>query len=350
MLPPFDRRPNAAKAVGESRQVAEMSQPNPQSLASRLMSRSYALLVLCNLFWGGNVVAGKAAVGQIDPYALMILRWVGALIVLLPFAIQPLRRDWPTIRAKWWLYLFYGAVGYATFNVLVYVAAHFTSGINNAIDQVTINIFVMLLNFILYRTKVRPLQLLGVAVTIVGVALTATHGDLRRILSLDINYGDFLVLCASLAYAIYSINIRYRPKTDWVSFLFASFAGAVIASIVFQLTLGGGAGHFLAAVPTITPLGWAIVAYTVLFPSLISQMFYVRGVELIGANRASLFINLIPLFGAIGSVLVLGEQLQPFHLVAGVLIIIGIGLAEWSARRNQPPVGQNGTSIGTRLR
>ena len=87
------------------------------------------------------------------------------------------------------------------------------------------------------------------------------------------------------------------------------------------------------ALPTITPLGWIIVAYTILFPSLISQMFYVRGVELIGPNRASLFINLIPLFGAIGSVLILGEQLQPFHLVAGVLIIIGIGLAEWSARR-----------------
>ena len=86
-------------------------------------------------------------------------------------------------------------------------------------------------------------------------------------------------------------------------------------------------------VPQTTPLGWLIVAYTVVFPSLISQMFYVRGVELIGANRASLFINLIPLFGALGSVLILGEDLQPFHMLAGLLIIIGIGLAEWSARR-----------------
>ncbi|MBI4920852.1 MAG: EamA family transporter [Devosia nanyangense] len=297
------------------------------------MSRPYALLVLCNLFWGGNVVAGKAAVGQIDPYALMLLRWAGALLLLLPFAIGPLKRDWPTIRAKWWLYLFYGVVGYATFNVLAYVAAHYTSGINNAIDQVTINILVMLFNFILFRTRVRALQLAGVALTIVGVALTATHGDLRRILTLDINFGDLLVLFACLAYAVYSISLRWRPKSDWLSFLFASFSGAVLASIVFQLTLGGGAGHFVAGLPTITPLGWLIAAYTVIFPSLISQLFYVRGVELIGANRASLFINLIPLFGAVGSVLILGEQLQPFHLLAGALIIIGIGLAEWSARR-----------------
>ena len=224
-------------------------------------------------------------------------------------------------------------VGYATFNVLVYIAAHYTSGINIALDQVTINILVMLFNFILFRTRVRALQLVGVAVTIVGVALTATHGDLRRIVELDVNFGDLLVLVACLAYAVYSISLRWRPKTDWISFLFASFTGAFLASVVFQLTLGGGLGNFVAALPTITPLGWGIVAYTVILPSLISQMFYVRGVELIGPNRASLFINLIPLFGAVGSVVILGEVLQPFHIVAGLLIAIGIALAEWSARR-----------------
>jgi drug/metabolite transporter (DMT)-like permease len=311
-----------------------MSHPSrPSPLIDQLMARPYVLLILCNLFWGGNVVAGKAAVGQIDPYALMVLRWAISLLVLLPFAIGPLRRDWPVVKAKWWLFAFYGVVGYATFNVLVYIAAHYTSGINNAIDQVTINILVMLFNFVLFKTRVRALQLAGVAVTILGVALTATHGDLRRIVELDVNFGDLLVLVASLAYAIYSISLRWRPKTDWITFLFASFTGAFIASVIFQVTLGGGLGAFFDALPTITPLGWTIVAYTVILPSLISQMFYVRGVELIGANRASLFINLIPLFGAVGSVLLLGEVLQPFHIAAGILIAIGIALAEWSARR-----------------
>ncbi len=312
-----------------------MPTPESLSLAGRLMSRPYVLLVLTTLFWGGNAVAGKAAVGNIDPYMFILLRWAGALLVLVPFAIGPVRRDWAVLRRRWWLYLFYGAVGFALFNVLIYVAAHFTSAVNNAIDQVAINIFVMLLNFALFRTRVHALQLLGVAVTIVGVALTATHGDLGRILSLDINFGDMLVLCAALAYAIYSVTLRYRPQTSWLSFLFAGFLGATLASLVFELTLGGAAiGPGLAG---ITPLGWGLVAYTVIFPSIVSQMFYVRGVELIGANRASLFINLIPLFGAIGAVLILGERLEPFHLVAGALIAAGIGLAEWSARRSAPP-------------
>ncbi len=311
-----------------------------RSFAERLASRPYLILVLTTLFWGGNVVAGKAAVGHIDPYALMILRWSGALLAVLPFALRPLARDWPVLVGKWWLYLFFGAVGYATFNVFVYIAAHYTSGVNNALDQVAINIFVMLGNFVLFRTRVRALQLLGVALTIAGVALTATHGNLARLLSLDVNIGDAMVLFACLAYAAYSLSLRWRPATHWLSFLVATFAAALVASLAYQVLLGGGLGAFFAALPTITPLGWLIVIYTIFLPSVVSQMLYVRGVELIGPNRASLFINLIPLFGALGSVLILGEQLQPFHFIAGALVIIGIVLAEWSVRRpaNTAPV------------
>ncbi len=324
-----------AGPIGPRRIDETMSEQSPARTGAfgALMSRPYALLILCNLFWGGNVVAGKAAVGNIDPYALMVLRWAGALLLVLPFAIEPVRRDWPTIRAKWWLFLFYGAVGYATFNALCYVAAHYTSGFNVGLDQVTINIFVMLLSFILFRTRVRPLQLVGVGITIIGVALTASHGDLTRILALDINFGDLLVIIASLAYAIYSITLRWRPPSDWRSFLVATFIGATLSSLGFAATTGGGLAYVASTAPSITPLGWIIAFYTMVLPSIISQMFYVRGVELIGANRASLFINLIPLFGAVGSVLILGEKLEAFHLIAGGLVIAGIVMAEWSARR-----------------
>lgn len=308
---------------------------NPTTVASPAVSlrTAYAILTLTTLFWGGNVVAGKLAVGHIEPNALMILRWTGAFLVVLPFAIAPVRRDWPVLRHRWWLFLFYGAVGFATFNVLVYVAAHHTSGVNAAIEQVTINIFVMLINFVLFRTRVAGLQLAGVALTILGVAITASHGDLGRLLALEINVGDLLVILASLAYAIYSIALRWKPQTHWMSFFAAAVVGAILASIFYQQVIGGGVGAFFAQLPEITTLGWIIVAYTVLLPSVISQVLYVRGVEMIGSNRASLFINLIPIFGTIGSVLVLGERLEGFHLVAAALVIIGIVLAELAVRR-----------------
>jgi drug/metabolite transporter (DMT)-like permease len=308
------------------------NQPQPRVGAPRL-DHPYVILLLTVLFWGGNVVAGKAAVGNVDPYALIILRWAAAFLVILPFALRPLRRDWPVIRRALPLFAFYGVVGFAAFNVLVYVAAYYTSGVNNALDQVGINTLVMVGNFVFFRTRVRALQVAGVLITIGGVAVTATHGDLSRLMSLDINFGDLLVLLACVAYAAYSLLLRYRPPTDWRSFIAVTFGFALLGSLAFQLIWGGGFGTLAAAIPEITPLGWIIVVYTVLLPSLVSQMLYVRGVEAIGANRASLFINLIPLFGAIGSVLLLGEPLQAFHLVAAGLIVIGIVLAEWSARR-----------------
>jgi len=297
------------------------------------MDRPYLILVLTNLFWGGNVIAGKLAVGHIDAYTLMVLRWAGALLLLLPFATRQLRADWPVLRARWWLYLVYGALGYATFNVLVYVAAHYTSGVNTALEQVAVNIFVLAINFLLFRQRVAALQMLGVAVTIVGVALIATHGDLTRILRLDLNLGDLLVLIACFAYAAYSVILRWKPKTGWLSFLIMTISGAIIASLVYMQAFGAGFGHFLATLPTLDATAWGVVAYTVLFPSILSQVLYVRGVELIGSNRASLFINLIPLFGTLGSVLLLGERFELFHLSAAILIAIGIILAEWSARR-----------------
>lgn len=304
---------------------------NPPSAAS--LRTAYIILTLTTLFWGGNVVAGKLAVGHIEPNALMILRWTGALVAVLPFAVGPLKRDWPTVRGNWLLYVFYGTIGFATFNVFVYIAAHFTSGVNTAIEQVAVNIFVMMLNFALFRTRVRALQIVGVLLTILGVALTATHGDLARILALEVNIGDLMVIAACLAYAAYSIGLRWKPATHWMSFFVATVTAAIIASFFYQAAIGGGIGNFFTQLPQITPQGWIIVAYTILFPSVVSQILYVRGVELIGSNRASLFVNLIPIFGTIGSVLVLGERLEGFHLAAAGLVVIGIVLAEWSVRR-----------------
>ncbi len=298
-----------------------------------MMSRPYLILVICNLFWGGNTVAGKLAVGHIDAYSLTILRWTGALILVLPFAIRPLKRDWPVIREKWWLYLLYGAVGFTSFNMLMYLAAYFTSGVNASLEQVAVNIFVIVLNFALFRLKVRPLQLAGVAITIFGVALIATHGELARILKLEVNQGDALIILACFIYAAYSIALRWRPQTNWLSFLVATFVGAIIAAIAYEASIGPGPMAFVTGLGSIDLQGWLIVAYTIIFPSILSQMFYVRGVELIGSNRASLFVNLIPLFGTVGSVIVLGEALEGFHLVAGLLVAAGIVLAEWSARR-----------------
>jgi drug/metabolite transporter (DMT)-like permease len=323
---------SACPYITQATMTKPLSHEN-RGISARFLDRPYLLLVLTSLFWGGNVVAGKLAVGHVDPFTLTVLRWSGALLMVLPFAGRSLRADFATLRAKWWLYLFYGGVGYVTFNILVYMASHHASGINIALEQVTINMMVMVINFALFRTPVRALQLAGALLTALGVLVTATHGEVARLLSLDIGLGDGLVVLACIAYAAYSVSLRYKPATHWLSFLVATFLGAILAAFVYLLALGGGLPALWAALPRVDMTGWLVALYTMLFPSVISQMFYVRGVELIGANRASLFINLIPIFAAALAIVVLGERLQPYHLVAAGLVIVGIVLAEWSARQ-----------------
>jgi drug/metabolite transporter (DMT)-like permease len=313
-----------------------MTKPQARSLHglfSALYDKPYILLVLTPLFWGGNMVAGKMALGQVDPYTLIVLRWAGALLAILPFAWPNLRRDWPVIRRSWPILAFYGAVGFATFNVMMYVAAYFTSAVNASLEQSLIPVTVMLGNFLIFGVRARPLQIIGVIITIVGLMFTATHGDPSRILTLSINFGDGLVLLACIAYSAYSLTLRYRPEIHWTSFLATTFTAALVAGIVFQLVLGGGITALPTGIAAMTPKGWWIVFYVAFLPSVVSQLFYARGVQLIGPNRASIFNNLIPVYGTLLSIIILAEPIETYHLITAVLVVAGIALAEISVRR-----------------
>lgn len=307
----------------------------PQSAASSVATgasgfRAYGLLLMAPLFWSGNTIASKLAVGHIDPAVLNFFRWLLAFLLIAPFALKHLRRDWPAVRRSLWLLLAYGFLGMGLFNFLIYSAPHFTTAVNMSIEQAAIPVLVMLGNFVAFRVRSRWPQILGVALTIWGVALVATHGEPARVLSLSVNQGDVLTLTACLLYAAYSLTLRYRPDIHWLSFLATTFAGAALAAVVLHLAFAGGPGP--TALADVGARGWTIVAYTALFPSIVAQLCYAVSVGRVGPNRASLFINLIPVFGTLMSVLLLSEAFQLYHVVASAFVVVGIGLAEYSAR------------------
>jgi drug/metabolite transporter (DMT)-like permease len=289
---------------------------------------AYLLLVLTTLFWGGNTIAGKLAVGHISPMMLTGLRWVVALAILLAIGLPQLRRDWPVVKKHLWLMVPLGMVGFTFFNAAMYSGLLYTSAVNSSIEQAGIPAVTMVANFLFFAMRVSWAQFAGFVLTLVGIALTAAHGDLWRLAELDVNIGDFLTLLAVVFYAGYTVLLRYKPDIHWQSTMIVFAASALVASIPFMIWEASVGG-------TVVPdgQGLAILLYTVLFPSLLAQIFYMRGVELIGPNRASLFINLIPVFGAVLSVVVLGEQVFAYHAVAFALVLAGIGLAEWSGRR-----------------
>ena len=292
--------------------------------------RAYILLIITMLGWGGNAIAGKLAAGHISPALLTSGRWLIALAILLPFALPQMRREWPTIRRHLWLLLALGVVGFALFNNFFYLALNYTSAINAAIEQASMPLLVFIANFLLFGQRVSPGQLVGFFISLVGVTLVATHGNLAGILRLDIGYGDALLILAVAFYGAYTVSLRWMPKLHWLSAMTALSVGAILGGLPFTAWEAYSGSLILPDMQ-----GWLVLAFAAIVPSIVSQACFIRGVELIGANRGGLFINLVPLFGTFFAVTLLGEDLFAYHLIALALVLGGIALAEHKPSRAQ---------------
>jgi len=293
-----------------------------------LFSNPYFLLVVAPFLWGCNAVVGKLAASTWTPLVFTEIRWVLAAVVLLPFAWKPLQRDWPLIRRHWWLLVLLGSVGMCFFNLLMYAALQYTSAINVSIEQAAMPAFIMLANFIFLSQRVRVWQIVGLVSSAVGVLVTATGGDPLSFFSGALNRGDGLMLLSCVCYAGYTFGLRWRPPIHWLSFLFVIAVVATVCAAPFALWEWQTRGW---AEPSAQ--AWLLVVFVVIFPTIVSQICYAKGVELIGSNRAGLFINLVPVFGSALAIILLGEQFKLFHAVGLVLVLGGIALAERFASR-----------------
>lgn len=294
----------------------------------RRADNAYLLLTLTTLFWAGNAIAGKLAAGVIPPLTLTAARWM-LTATILSFIARPLiAGSWPTIRRHWRYLFLLGSIGFAVFNFCLYGALNFTSAINVTIEQSAMPMAILLAMYLVHREPVTTFQAIGVALSIAGVVITATGGAPARLLTLDVNIGDLIMMGAVLAYSGYSAALKNKPDLPWQVFMFALATAAAITSIPFAI--GEMALGFR---PAIEWKSLALLLYVVIFPSLLAQIFYVRGVELIGAGRAGLFFNLVPVFGAVMAVAILGERFQAYHVVGLACVLGGIALAEISGRR-----------------
>jgi drug/metabolite transporter (DMT)-like permease len=289
----------------------------------RLWDAPLLLLTLTCLMWAGNAIASRLAVGEIGPMTLTSLRWVIVCAIMPMLFRRELVQYWPVLRERWKTILLMGCLGFTAFNTLMYLAAHNTTAINIGIVQGSIPVFVLLGALVVYGTPIRVVQMLGVLVTILGVLMVASQGDLAVLATLAVNIGDAVMILACLFYAGYTVALRQRPAVPGLVFFTALAMVACVVSLplmAFELTRNP------AAWPTTQ--GWLIVAYVAAFPSLISQVFFIRGVELIGPGRAGVFVNLVPVFAPMLAVVILGEPFRWYHGAALVLVLGGIWLAE----------------------
>lgn len=296
------------------------------SLPQRAWANAYLLLTLTTLFWAGNAVASRLAVGEIAPMTLTSLRW-GFVCAIMPYLFrQGLRQHWPVLKAHWLKVVLLGAFGFTAFNTLMYIAAYSTTAINIGILQGAIPVFVLLGAFLAFRTPIGGLQALGVAVTILGVLVTASRGDWHILLQLSFVPGDLWMIIACLLYAGYTVGIRTRPAMPGLIFFTAMAIVACLVSLpLLAIEIAAGTAYW----PTLT--GWLILIYVVIGPSILSQLFFMRAIELIGPGRAGVFVNLVPVFAPLLAVAILSERLALYHGLALALVLGGIWIAERKA-------------------
>lgn len=254
---------------------------------------------------------------------VVALRWLLVVALLVAFNTKSLVRDWPNLKPHLGFLFAMGALGFAVFNGLFYIAAHHTTAINMGIIQGMMPVFVLAGALLAYRTPTRTPQWVGVGVTLVGVVVVASAGEVDRLLQLRFNQGDLLVVLATMLYAGYTVGLRRRPASTALGLFTVLAASAFLASVP-MVAAEAWLGEFQA--PTLR--GWGIVALVALFPSFLAQIMFIRGVEIIGPGRAGTFINLVPVFAAIIAVGYLGEDFRVYHGVALALVLGGIWLAE----------------------
>lgn len=282
----------------------------------------YLLLVLATLFWSGNFVLARAVRLDVPPVGLAFWRWLGSSLLVVGFAWPHLRRDWPTILGHWRIILLLSVLGITLFNTLVYTGLQFTTAINAVLMQSTMPVIIVVMSYLFFGERVTPVQTIGVALSLAGALAIVAQGNVQTLLGLSLNAGDALVFIAVVGYAAYSALLRQRPVIHPLSFVAVTFIWGVGVLSPFYLW-----EHFSGRIMVFDTVTLLSVAYVAIFPSILAYLCFNRGVELVGANRAGLFIHLMPVFGSLMAIVFLGESLRWYHGVGIVLILSGIILA-----------------------
>jgi hypothetical protein len=299
-----------------------------QTILRRIYDNPWLLITLTCIFWAGNIVAARVAIGEISPMLLVSGRWAIASVILLAAARRRFAQDWPTLAPHWLRIFLMGSCGFTLFHALYYVSAYFTTGVNLSIIQGVSPVFVLIGAWIMWRTPVSAVQIAGCALTMAGVVLVATHGNVFAFHDFNFRMGDLGVLVSAMLYSGYALSLRNRPKSSALGF-FVAMAFAGLLSSLPLVALEAFSGRIVWP----TQIGWMVLFYTAIFPSLLAQLFFIRAVELIGPGRATLFYNMTPVLGAIFAALMLHEPFEVHHAVALVLVIGGVTIAERVGRR-----------------
>ena len=285
---------------------------------------AYILLVLATLFWSGNFIVGKfATLFQIPPLTLNVFRWISVWFILIPFTYKEIYNNLPNIKKNWFVISFMGVITISTFNSVVYFALNYTQVINAVLVLAAIPAATIVLSSLMNIEKTNIFQLLGLFLSIIGIGTIISNGDIERIISLSFNKGDLWMLVCVLTWSLYSTLLK-KNKFEFSQFSLIQLMVSVgilflIPQFFYEKSIGLELNYNKAF--------FLILFYVVVFPAIAAYYCWQKGIEIIGPNRASMFIQLMPLFSAVMAIIIFNEKFESYHFAGAVFILTGIYLA-----------------------
>ncbi|MFC4769570.1 DMT family transporter [Effusibacillus consociatus] len=280
--------------------------------------RAWLLLVFCNLFWAGNYVFGKYVIEEVPPLWITFSRWLLALFLLFPIAWFLEKPDWKKAGQAWLPLVGMGILGGIGYNLLLYSALEYTTATNAALVSALNPAVIVLFSVLLLGERISTTQFAGFVVSLVGVLVILTKGSLGQIFDADYNRGDLLMVASVVVWTFYSIIGKRLGNIPPITATAVSTLFAVLIMAPFALAQG-------IDLTGIGPLAVTGILYMVIFPSVGSFVFWNMSVRAIGASQAGIFLNFIPVFTAIISV-ILGEEITGTQIWGGLLVFAGVYL------------------------
>jgi len=279
----------------------------------------HLFLTLASLFWGFNAIASRLAVEEISPMLLVSGRWLGVMIILSMICRHQLSLGFQVFKSNYKWMIVMGLCGFTTFNSLYYISAHHTVAINLGIVQSTTPAFIMIISMFWLKTRINLKQVTGLLITFIGVSIVISNGNLASLLRLKLNNGDLLLIVACIFYAIYAVGLRKRPEINDVLlmtfFSYVAFIGS-LPGLIIEIT------QYSFFFPTFK--GLMILSVIIIFPSLLAQILFMKGVKIVGPALSGLYTNLVPIFTSVLAIIVLDEVFHIYHLISLIIIFLGI--------------------------
>ena len=281
-------------------------------------------LFAATFFWAGNFIVGKtASINEIPPVSLNFYRWVLAWLILLPFTYKELIKKKNYILNNIGLFIILGITAVTIFNSALFYSLKFTQVISGVLMISTVPVMIIFISSLLKIERTNIFQIIGVILSLTGVLFIVTKADFELLKNLDFNRGDIFMIIAMLSWATYSALLKKQKyELSQISLLQVVIGFGVIFLIPLYL-IDLNMGNLIKLEKPF----FLTLTYVVLFPGLASFFFWIKGVSLIGANRAGVFLHLMPILGAVMAMIIFDEKILFYHFVGAIFIVSGIVLS-----------------------